>query len=276
MQTSAHHAWQNIKFKMPLFDICFNFTSSKFRHDEDGFIQRAEQAGVTHYLVTGSDQEDSQYAVELAQRYQQGMYATCGVHPHLAKNWQADTLAKLKILAQHERVKAIGETGLDYNRNFSSVAEQEHAFRQQIELSIECQKPLFLHERDAHQTFFSILKEYQQDIGATVVHCFTGDQHALENYLSMDLYIGITGWICDERRGQHLHNLVKLIPQDRLLIETDAPYLFPRTYRPRPKNMTNEPSYLPHIAEHIAQHRGDSLESLCVYTMANARRLFDI
>lgn len=261
---------------MPLFDICFNFTSGKFRQDEEAFIHRAKQAGVTHYLITGSDQDDSEYALALANRYQEGMYATCGVHPHLAKNWQHDTIAKLRELSKHKRIKAIGEAGLDYNRNFSSHEQQEHAFREQIKLAIECQKPLFLHERDAHKEFFSILKEYQHDIGPTVVHCFTGNQEALENYLSMDLYIGITGWICDERRGQHLQELVKIIPQDRLLIETDAPYLFPRTYQPRPKNMTNEPSYLPHIAEHIAYHRGDSVESLFDYTMNNSLRMLSI
>ncbi len=261
---------------MPLFDICFNFTSGKFRQDEEAFIHRAKQAGVTHYLITGSDQDDSEYAVALANRYQEGMYATCGVHPHLAKNWQDDTIAKLRELSKYKRIKAIGEAGLDYNRNFSSHEQQEHAFREQIKLAIECQKPLFLHERDAHKEFFTILKEYRYDIGPTVVHCFTGNQEALENYLSMDLYIGITGWICDERRGQHLQELVKIIPQDRLLIETDAPYLFPRTYQPRPKNMTNEPSYLPHIAEHIAYHRGDSVESLFDYTMNNSLRMLSI
>ncbi len=261
---------------MSLFDFCFNFTSSKFRDNEEHFLQRAYAANVSHFLVAGSDQEDSLYAIELAERYQQGMYATAGVHPHLAKNWQDNTRDTLHSLAKSERVKAIGEAGLDYNRNFSTHEQQEHAFRQQIELAIELQKPLFLHERDAHKEFFSILNEYKNDLGPTVVHCFTGEAEALENYLAMDLYIGITGWICDERRGGHLHALVKMIPDDRLLIETDAPYLFPRTFQPRPKKMTNEPSYLPHIAEHIAYHRGDSFEQLCGYTMNNSLRFLGI
>ncbi|MFK8028411.1 MAG: TatD family hydrolase [Gammaproteobacteria bacterium] len=261
---------------MPLFDFCFNFTSSKFRDDEAGFLQRAADADVSHFLVAGSDQDDSQFAIELAERYQNNMYATAGVHPHLAKNWQDDTFKVLHDLASSNRVKAIGEAGLDFNRNFSSHEQQEHAFRQQIELAITLQKPLFLHERDAHDAFFKILNEYKKDIGPAVVHCFTGDETALENYLSMDLYIGITGWICDERRGSHLHSLVKTIPDDRLIIETDAPYLFPRTYRPRPKKMTNEPAYLPHIAEHIAYHRGDSVDKLCDYTMNNSLRFLGI
>ena len=261
---------------MSLFDFCFNFTSSKFRNDEKNYIQRATDAGVSHFLVAGSDQEDSLYASQLAEQYQQGMYATAGVHPHLAKNWQDSTRETLRELAKSERVRVIGEAGLDYNRNFSSHEQQEHAFRQQIELAIELQMPLFLHERDAHTHFFSILSEYEHDLGPTVVHCFTGDEEALENYLNMDLYIGITGWICDERRGSHLHSLVRKLPQDRLLIETDAPYLFPRTYQPRPKNMINEPALLPHIAEHIAYHRGDSFDTLCNYTMANSLRFLGI
>ncbi len=261
---------------MPLFDFCFNFTSAKFRDDEQGFLHRAFDAGVSHFLVPGSDQEDSQFAVELAELYQPGIYAAVGVHPHLARNWQDNTLATLRSLAESERVKAIGEAGLDFNRNFSSHEQQELAFRQQIELAIELQKPLFLHERDAHDKFFSILSNYKNHIGPTVVHCFTGDAQALENYLNMDLYIGITGWICDERRGGHLHDLVKVIPEHRLLIETDAPYLFPRTFQPRPKKMTNEPAYLPHIAEHIAYHRGDSMERLCDYTMSNSLRFLGV
>ena len=255
---------------MPLFDICFNLTSSSFRKDESQVVQRALQAGVDHFLVTGSDQQDSEFAAQLAEQYQNGMYATAGVHPHLANRWQQDTRERLRATAESQRVKAIGEAGLDYNRNYSTREQQVHAFKQQIELAIELQMPLFLHERDAHDEFYKILSAYKNDLGPTVVHCFTGDRTALENYLAMDLYIGITGWICDERRGTHLQELVSSIPRDRLLIETDAPYLFPRTIQPRPKKMRNEPAYLPHIAEHIARHRGDSIADLSVYTRENA------
>ena len=261
---------------MPLFDLCFNFTSDKFRGDEDALLERAKNVGVDRFLVTGSDQEDSRFSVELAERYQAGMYASVGVHPHLAKNWQANTLDVLRELATSERVKAIGEAGLDYHRNFSSHDQQKQAFRQQIELSIELQLPLFLHERDAHEDFYALLQEYKSELGPTVVHCFTGDRAALENYVAMGLYIGITGWICDERRGIHLQDLVKIIPQDRLMIETDAPYLFPRTFKPKPKNNRNEPSFLPHIAEHIARHRGDDIQHLYQFTMDNTLRFLNI
>ena len=194
----------------------------------------------------------------------------------MARNWQAGTRKQLRELADSDRVKAIGEAGLDYNRNYSSHEQQIPAFKQQIELAVELQKPLFLHERDAHIDFLKILTDYKNDLGPTVVHCFTGDQQALENYLRMDLYIGITGWICDERRGAHLHELVGIIPRDRLLIETDAPYLFPRTIRPRPKKLRNEPAHLPHIAEQISFHRGDTIESLSHYTMENSLRFLGL
>lgn len=261
---------------MSLFDLCFNFTSSTFRPDETAVLDRARAAGVDHFLVTGSDQDDSRLALELAERYQHGMYATVGVHPHLAKNWQHDTQDNLRQLAQSTRVKAIGEAGLDYHRNLSTPEQQQHALRQQIELAIELQRPLFLHERDAHADFYAILQDYQSELVTSVVHCFTGQRAALEHYLEMDLYIGITGWICDERRGTHLHELVSLIPQDRLMIETDAPYLLPRSYRPKPKDNRNEPSFLPHIAQHIAHHRGDDEHHLCQFTMQNTLRFLDI
>ena len=261
---------------MPLFDFCFNFTSAKFRDDEHDVVQRALDNDVTHFFMPGSDNEDSEYAVQLAEQYQQGFYAGVGVHPHNAKSWQDDTQDVLRKFAKSNRTKAIGEAGLDYNRNFSTHEQQELAFRKQIELAIELQMPLFLHERDAHVEFYSIIQEYKNDLGPTVVHCFTGNQEALENYIKMDFYIGITGWICDERRGTHLHEIIQAIPENRLLIETDAPYLFPRTIQPHPKNKRNEPSYLPHIAEHIAHHRGDTFEHLCDYTMQNTRRFLGI
>ena len=198
---------------MSLFDICFNFTSAKFRTDEQDVVQRALDKKVTHFFMPGSDQEDSEYAIKLAEQYQEGFYAGVGMHPHNAKTWNDDTQDLLRKLSKANRVKAIGEAGLDYNRNFSTHEQQELAFRKQIELAIELQLPLFLHERDAHKEFYSIIQEYKNDLGPTVVHCFTGNEIVLENYLKMDFYIGITGWICDERRGTHLHKIIHTIPK---------------------------------------------------------------
>ncbi|MDG0996013.1 MAG: TatD family hydrolase [Gammaproteobacteria bacterium] len=261
---------------MALFDFCLNLTSSQFKDDQALVLERAQQAGVSHYLIAGSDLADSEQAVELCTQHRHNLYATVGVHPHNAKSWQADTRAALETLAARSEVLAIGEAGLDFHRNLSTEAQQEHAFREQIELSIQSDLPLFLHERDAHDRFREIISEYLSQLNATVVHCFTGDRRALECYIEMGFYIGITGWICDERRGKHLHDLVSLIPQDRLLIETDAPYLLPRSLRPKPKNPRNEPCHLPHIAEHIARHRGDDTLALCRYSMDNAHRFLGL
>ena len=261
---------------MALFDFCLNLTSSQFKDDQELVLERAKQAGVDHFLIAGSDLEDSQLAIELCTQYSHNLYATVGVHPHNARSWQDNTFSSLQALAKHSQVLAIGEACLDFHRNLSTQEQQEHAFRQQIELSIELGLPLFLHERDAHDRFREIISAYHNQLKATVVHCFTGDRRALECYIEMGFYIGITGWICDERRGKHLHELVSLIPQHRLLIETDAPYLLPRNLRPKPKNPRNEPCHLPHIAEHIAHHRGDDSLELCRYSRDNALRFLGL
>ena len=192
-----------------LFDICFNFTHDSFRKDEQAVLDRALDAGVKTLMVTGSSASESKQCIELANRYSQHLYATVGVHPHLSKTWEPDTLDELRYLAGHEKVKAIGETGLDYNRDYSPRSAQRLAFEQQISLAVELKLPLFLHERDAHEDFIAILKPYRDALGDVVLHCFTGTDRQLDAYLAMDLHIGITGWICDDRRGLHLQELVK-------------------------------------------------------------------
>ncbi|MNP39654.1 Tat-linked quality control protein TatD [compost metagenome] len=136
--------------------------------------------------------------------------------------------------------------------------------------------PVFLHERDASQRLLEILADYRDQLPAAVVHCFTGEKKALFGYLDMDLHIGITGWICDERRGTHLHPLVRDIPQGRLMLESDAPYLLPRSLRPKPKNGRNEPAYLPEVLREVALHRGESAEAVAAHTTACARAFFNL
>lgn len=259
-----------------LVDICFNFTHSAFREDEEQVLQRAVNAGVRTMMVTGSSAEESQYCIELAERYPDYLYATVGVHPHLAKDWRPGTLERLRELAHHGRVKAIGEGGLDYNRNYSPHEAQRHACEQQIVLACELGLPLFLHERDAHEDLVSILEPYRSALDHVVVHCFTGTAEQLDNYLAMDLYIGITGWICDERRGHHLHELLNHIPLDRLMIETDAPYLLPRDMRPQPKGRRNEPAFLPHVLETVARCLELPPAQVAEATTANARRFYHL
>ena len=225
-------------------------------------------------MVTGSSASESKQCIELAERFSQHLYATVGVHPHLSNAWEPGTLDELRNLASHEKVKAIGEAGLDYNRNYSPRTAQRHAFEQQISLAIELNMPLFLHERDAHEDFIAILKPYRDALGDVVLHCFTGTDRHLDAYLAMDLHIGITGWICDERRGLHLQQLVARIPLDRLMIETDAPYLVPRDLRPKPKGRRNEPSFLPHILATLARCMALPAETIALSTTRNARKFY--
>jgi len=207
------------------------------------------------------------------------MVATTGVHPHLAKQWEEKSYSQLKALAEHNHVAAIGEAGLDYNRNFSTPEQQRTAYEAQLELAAELNMPIFLHERDAHEDFAKILKQHRNYLSKVVVHCFTGTDEELDAYIALDCYIGITGWICDERRGQHLHESIKKIPTNRLMIETDAPYLLPRDLPdsyPKPDGRRNEPAYLPHILETVAKCRGQSVEQTAADTTLNAKEFFSI
>jgi TatD DNase family protein len=167
---------------------------------------------------------------------------------------------------------AIGECGLDFNRNYSPHPDQEKWFIAQVELALELKKPLFLHSRDAHPRSSEILKSFK--VKTAVAHCFTGEREELHAYLDLGLYIGITGWICDERRGRHLVELVREIPRERLLLETDAPYLTPRDMQPQPKARRNEPAFLPHILKAVAGALGRPAEEVALETARNARQLF--
>ena len=264
---------------MELFDIGFNFTSSAFRKDEDAVVERANLAGVKNFVITGSDVEESAQAAKLATRYT-GMVSTAGVHPHLAKTWHADSSDQLKKLAECNQVVAIGEAGLDYNRNYSTPEQQCHAFEAQLELAADLDMPIFLHERDAHDDYAKILAMYRNKISKVVVHCFTGNQQALRTYLDLDCHIGITGWICDERRGFHLHESIKEIPANRLMIETDAPYLLPRDLpkdcHPKPDGRRNEPAFLPHILAMVGKCRGVSMEQTALETTQTAKDFFGV
>ena len=263
---------------MELVDICFNFTSSVFRVDEAQVIGRAQQAGVRNFIVTGSNVPDSEQALQLCRKYE-GAYATAGIHPHLAKEFTDQSLAELHRIAKHEKVVAIGEAGLDYHRNYSAPASQKKAFQAQLELASELAMPVFLHQRDAHHDFSSILTRNRDRLGKVVVHCFTGTAEELDCYLDLDCHIGITGWICDERRGQHLLEIVRRIPANRLMIETDAPYLLPRnlpansTFH-KPKGRRNEPAYLPHILHTVAACRMTPREQTAEETSHTAKEFF--
>jgi TatD DNase family protein len=255
---------------MQLVDIGANLSHPAFRDDLDAVLARARQAGVAQIIVTGTTVAESREAASLAEEY--ALHATAGVHPHRARDCDSSTIPALRDLAKHPRVVAIGECGLDFNRNYSPHPDQEKWFVAQLELGIEIGKPLFLHSRDAHPRFAEILKHHQ--VKNAVAHCFTGERQELEAYLDLGLYIGITGWICDERRGRHVLELVRDIPRDRLLLETDSPYLVPRDMKPQPKGRRNEPAFLPHIARTVARALGRPVEEIAAETKSNARDLF--
>lgn len=257
-----------------LVDIGLNLGNPRYDSDRDGVVARGIAAGVGHFILTGTSLSESAEAQKLSQQYSPYCMATIGVHPHSASSLDAATLDALRQLLHEPGVVAVGETGLDFNRNFSTPDEQERAFIAHIELARETGLPLFLHERDASARMSILLKSHRDDWSGGVLHCFTGSREALHDYLDMGLMIGITGWICDERRGLELRELVPEIPVDRLLLETDGPYLLPRDLAVPPKNKRNEPIYLPHIAATVAQLRGVSMATLSEQTTANAKRLF--
>ncbi|MCK5001838.1 MAG: YchF/TatD family DNA exonuclease [Gammaproteobacteria bacterium] len=258
-------------------DIGVNLTGSSFHDDLDEVVQRAVDSGVSKMIVTGTDVEHSRKAIELCQQYPRSLFATAGVHPHHADDYIKNTTMQLAELGEEDCVLAIGECGLDYNRNFSTQENQRAAFDAQLALAAEIGKPVFLHQRDAHDDFVAMLRNIRPQLGNAVAHCFTGTAAEVNDYLELDMYIGVTGWICDERRGRDLQQAVKEIPLDRVMLETDAPYLLPRDLAEKPiKSRRNEPCYLPHIAEVVSRYMGVDREELEQAALTNTKRFFNI
>ena len=257
-----------------LVDIGANLTHSSFEHDFLAVIAEAQSAGVQHILLTGTDLETSQASFDFAQRDPQLFSSTAGFHPHVAQQVTAGHLAAIEKLVAQDKVVAVGETGLDFNRNFSEPDSQLTVFEAHLQIASRVSKPLFLHQREAHKPFFERLSAYRDELAGGVVHCFTDSRSALRDYLDLDMYIGITGWVCDERRGKDLQDIVSFISPEKLLIETDAPYLLPRTLKPKPKTRRNEPKYLTEVLRVLAECRSENVSALAAATASNARRLF--
>lgn len=248
---------------MPIFDIAVNAANKQLVTHLDEIALRSIEAGVDKWLMVAGDVEQAEHLLLLAEQLAEQLanndklnalqtYCTAGVHPHDAKSVSDDFIEQLRVLHQHAQVVALGECGLDFNRDFSPRPVQESVFEQQLALACELQKPVYMHERDAAERFLAITDQYVDKLTKGVVHCFTGEKDTLMQYLDRGFYIGITGWVCDERRGLGLRELMKYIPSDRLMIETDAPFLLPRSLKPKPKSRRNEPCYLPHVAQSIA------------------------
>jgi len=256
-------------------DIGVNLTGSSFKSDLDKVMQRAQAVGVNQMIVTGTDIEHSKAAIELCKLYPGRLYSTTGVHPHHADDYTPLMLQQLHDLSHYDSVVAIGECGLDFNRNFSTPKNQCDAFESQLELATDTGLPVFLHQRDAHAEFLRVITNGQSETGKLVAHCFTGTVDEVMDYLQLDMYIGITGWICDERRGHDLQQAVKEIPLNRIMLETDAPYLLPRDLTEKPvQSRRNEPCYLPHICEAVARFMEVEVEELEAAALDNTRRFF--
>ena len=260
---------------MELIDIGINLAHDSFDADRAAVLTRAAANDVVQMLVTGASLDGSRRALRLARSHPHQLRATAGCHPHHAAEVDAPTLLELRNLVQDPTVAAIGECGLDYFRDIAPRAVQRQAFVAQLELAAETGKPVFLHQRDAHEDFIAIVREQWPRLHGGVAHCFTADGSALDAYLQLGLHIGVTGWICDERRGAHLLPLMPRIPAGRLMIETDGPYLLPRDLKTKPATRRNEPMYLRHIARVIADARHETLAELAAHTTAAARRLFE-
>jgi len=261
---------------MEMIDIGCNLTHDSFDSDRERVLQRAREAGVVQMIVTGASEDGSRAALQLAREHPGRLFSTAGVHPHHAATFSDETDLLLRKLVEEPEVVAVGETGLDYFRDFSPRSDQRDSFQKQLQIGIDSGLPLFLHMRDAHGDFHEILRGVRARLSDVVVHCFTGNREELHDYLDLDCHIGITGWICDERRGTHMKDFLQDVPSNRLMIETDAPYLKPRNLKPRVKSHRNEPRWLPWILGTLAAVRNEHPANLAQQTTANARRFFRI
>ena len=257
-----------------MIDIGVNLADHSFDNDRAKVVKEAEDAEVSSMVITGTSVPQSKLALTLAEEF--GFYSTAGIHPHDASSFDQTSIDDLRTLCQHKRVVAVGECGLDFFRDVSPRQIQIEALKAQLELAVELALPVFLHERDALDETIGILEGFGSALPKTVIHCFTGNQNALEKYLRLGLFVGVTGWVCDERRGHDLQQSVRHIPRDRLMIETDAPYLMPRTIRPKPKTRRNEPKHLIHVAQTCAKLRQEPLETLQLNALNTTKAFFGL
>jgi TatD DNase family protein len=257
-----------------LIDIGVNLAHDSFDSDRETVIAEAQAVGVSRMIVTGTSVTQSAKAVELGLGHPGVLFATAGIHPHHASELDEHSITALEGLLESDVAVAVGECGLDYFRNFSPQSDQLRAFEAQLELAITTRRPVFLHQRDAHDDMLRVLARHRSNLVGGVAHCFTGDETQLAAYLELDLYVGITGWICDERRGEQLQQAARSLPLERLLLETDAPYLLPRDLEPAPKSRRNEPRYLPHIAQKVAAIMDVPVADVIAASTRNAFSLF--
>ncbi|MFK7060616.1 TatD family hydrolase [Flavobacterium oreochromis] len=261
-------------------DIGINLTNRQFEDEIDEIVQNAHDVDVEQIILTGTSVKNSIESDKIAADYPHTLYSTAGIHPHEAKSMNEQSIPTLRKLLQKKHVVSVGECGLDFDRDFSPRPVQEKCFRAQLELAIEVKKPLFLHERKAFDRFTAICKEYQSKLPLGVVHCFTGTLQQAKYYLDNGFYLGFTGAISDVNRFAHLKEVIQYIPLDRMMIETDAPFMLPknvpRSQLTRFNERRNEPAFLPFVAQTIAQFKKVSLHEVAESTTDVARDFFGI
>lgn len=258
---------------MKIFDSHCHLNDKAYNKDLDIVMRNARKNDIKAMMIVGITENTSQKAAKIAEAYD-GCYASVGIHPHDANQGSEETLTRLKELAGNPKVRAWGETGLDFNRMHSPANEQEKWFIHQIEAATELGLPLIFHERDSDGRFLQLVRAHAPRHCKAVVHCFSGTPAEMEQYLDMGLYIGITGILTISKRGENLRKLVPLIPRDRLLVETDSPYLTPA---PEKNHMRrNEPAFVKSVLLKLAETRNEDPEQLARITWENTCRLFAI
>ena len=260
---------------MVLADSCFNLTHDSFDHDLFDVIEEAQNEGIEYFFTPSSSKLDIEkifYATEKISN----LYVGVGIHPHHASEINLQTADEFKAYAMHKKVVAIGEIGLDYFRNFQSPSIQKKCFDLFLGIATDIHKPVFLHHREAFNDFYPMVKNALPNLPQSIVHCFTGTKDELKAFLDLGLYIGITGWICDPKRGMDVRGLLKYIPTDRLIVETDAPYLMPKNLAVKPKNRRNEPKYLINVVEEISSATNIKAQTIAEASTKNFKSLFGV
>jgi len=256
-----------------LFDSHCHLDDPCYDADLEAVLERARAAGVAGIMIAGIDRKTSEKALAIACRYPQ-VYCAVGYHPHDAKSCTDTEIEALKALAAHQEVKAWGEIGLDFNRMFSTKADQEKWFVRQLETADELDLPVIFHERESGGRLIDILKRHHRRQGDGVIHCFSGTRAELETYLEMGYAIGITGIVTIQERGKALRDMLRTIPLDRILIETDAPYLTPAPEKNRYRR--NEPAFVRSVLETLASVLEQPISLLAEIIWRNTCRLYRI
>ena len=254
---------------MELIDTHCHLTFEQFAGDIDGIIERSRAAGVTGWITVGTDPQQNRKAIELAGRFD-NMYAAVGIHPHDASNVTARTITELKKLAENEKVVAIGETGLDFHYNFSQRQDQKRLFAQQLKIAAELNLPVIIHSREAFDETIDILEQFGSGVKRVVFHCFSYSARQAKIVLDKGFYISFTG-VVTFKNAQTARQAAKIVPLDRLMLETDCPYMSPEPMR---KQKINEPALMLHTARSLAELKAMALADLANATTTTTRTFF--